>query len=77
MPKPVSAKREHLHEPVKPDKTQRVQSEVENLSMSPGARLQFAERGRTYEELYQEAQEKGIKGRSSMSKAELEKRLSH
>jgi len=33
-------------------------------------------RGRTYEQLYREAQEKGLKGRSSMSKAELEKKLS-
>jgi plasmid stabilization system protein ParE len=29
--------------------------------------------GRTYDQLYEEARDKGIKGRSKMSKAELEK----
>lgn len=29
--------------------------------------------GRTYDQLYEEAKDKGIKGRSKMSKAELEK----
>jgi plasmid stabilization system protein ParE len=38
---------------------------------------QMGERGRTYQQLYNEAKEKGLKGRSSMSKAELEKKLSH
>lgn len=42
-----------------------------------GLHSHSGERGRTYEQLYHEAQEKGLKGRSSMSKAELEKRLSH
>lgn len=32
-------------------------------------------RGRTYKQLYAEAQKKGIKGRSRMNKAELEERL--
>lgn len=32
--------------------------------------------GRTYKQLYAEARERGIPGRSSMSKAELERRLS-
>jgi hypothetical protein len=31
--------------------------------------------GRTYKQLYAEAQKKGIKGRSKMNKAELEERL--
>lgn len=42
-----------------------------------GLHSHSGERGRTYEQLYREAQEKGLKGRSTMSKAELEKRLSH
>lgn len=42
-----------------------------------GLHSHSGERGRTYEQLYHEAQEKGLKGRSTMSKAELEKRLSH
>ena len=42
-----------------------------------GLHSHSGERGRTYEQLYHEAQEKGLKGRSSMSKAELEKKLSH
>jgi hypothetical protein len=52
---------------------------VDDLSSARrgGLHAQSGERGRTYEQLYHEAQEKGIKGRSSMSKAELEKRLSH
>ena len=41
-----------------------------------GLHSHSGERGRTYEQLYHEAQEKGLKGRSSMSKAELEKKLS-
>ncbi|HJV63855.1 MAG TPA: plasmid stabilization protein [Albitalea sp.] len=49
--------------------------------MSSGRRgalhAELGERGRTYRQLYHEAQEKGLKGRSSMSKAELEKKLSH
>lgn len=36
-----------------------------------------SQRGRTYQQLYHEAREKGLKGRSRMSKAELEKKLSH
>lgn len=54
-------------------------SSVEDMPASKrgGLHSHSGERGRTYEELYHEAQEKGLKGRSSMSKAELEKRLSH
>lgn len=47
--------------------------------MSPerrgGLRSHSGEGGRTYQQLYHEAQEKGIKGRSGMNKAELEKNL--
>lgn len=32
--------------------------------------------GRTYRQLYNEARQRGVKGRSSMSKAELERELS-
>lgn len=42
-----------------------------------GLHAHSGERGRTYAQLYHEAQEKNLKGRSSMTKAELEKRLSH
>ena len=42
-----------------------------------GLHSHSGERGRTYAQLYHEAQEKNLKGRSSMTKAELEKRLSH
>lgn len=54
-------------------------SSVEDMPASKrgGLHSHSGERGRTYEQLYHEAQEKGLKGRSSMSKAELEKRLSH
>ncbi|CAG1018603.1 hypothetical protein BURC_03397 [Burkholderiaceae bacterium] len=54
-------------------------SSIEDMPASRrgGLHSHSGERGRTYEQLYHEAQEKGLKGRSSMSKAELEKRLSH
>ena len=53
-------------------------SSIEDMPASKrgGLHSHGGERGRTYEQLYHEAQEKGVKGRSSMSKAELEKRLS-
>ena len=35
------------------------------------------EKGRTYAQLYEEARAHGLKGRSSMTKAELEKKLNH
>lgn len=40
-----------------------------------GLRSHTGEKGRTYEQLYHEAQEKGLPGRSSMNKAELAKKL--
>lgn len=54
-------------------------SSVEDMSASRrgGLRSHSGEGGRTYAQLYHEAQEKNLKGRSSMSKAELEKRLNH
>ena len=42
-----------------------------------GLHSHTGEKGRTYAQLYHEAQERGLKGRSSMSKAELEKKLNH
>ncbi|MEV4122805.1 plasmid stabilization protein [Micromonospora sp. NPDC049645] len=42
-----------------------------------GKRSHTGAQGRTKEQLYNEAKKRGIKGRSSMSKAELEKALSH
>jgi hypothetical protein len=40
-----------------------------------GLRSHKGEGGRTYEQLYNEAKSHGIKGRSSMTKAQLEKAL--
>jgi hypothetical protein len=38
-----------------------------------GLRSHKGPRGRTYDQLYNEAKEKGVKGRSKMNKAQLEK----
>lgn len=38
-----------------------------------GKRSHTGEKGRTYDQLYNEARSRGIKGRSAMTKAELEK----
>jgi plasmid stabilization system protein ParE len=48
---------------------------VEDISSGRrgGLRSHDGPRGRTYDQLYNEAREKGVKGRSSMSKAELER----
>jgi plasmid stabilization system protein ParE len=48
---------------------------VEDISSGRrgGLRSHGGPRGRTYDQLYNEAREKGVKGRSSMSKAELER----
>lgn len=50
---------------------------IEDMSPSRrgGLHSHKGEGGRTYEQLYHEAQEKGLKGRSTMSKAELEQKL--
>ncbi|HEX6707261.1 MAG TPA: plasmid stabilization protein [Albitalea sp.] len=42
-----------------------------------GLHSHSGERGRTYAQLYEEAKAHNIKGRSSMTKAELEKKLNH
>src|SRR5438067_5989366 len=42
-----------------------------------GLHSHSGERGRTYAQLYEEARAHGLKGRSSMTKAELEKKLNH
>jgi hypothetical protein len=54
-------------------------SSVDDMSASRrgGLHSHTGERGRTYAQLYHEAQEKNLKGRSSMTKAELQKKLSH
>jgi len=48
---------------------------IEDLSSSRrgGLRSHGGPRGRTYDQLRNEAREKGIKGRSTMTKAELER----
>ena len=52
-------------------------SSVEDLSPSRrgGLRSHHGEGGRTYDQLYNEAREHNVKGRSSMTKAELEAAL--
>jgi len=40
-----------------------------------GLRSHTGPRGRTYDQLYNEAKERGVKGRSKMSKAQLERVL--
>ena len=40
-----------------------------------GLRSHTGPRGRTYDQLYNEAKERGLKGRSKMSKAQLERAL--
>ena len=42
-----------------------------------GLHSHTGEKGRTYAQLYEEARAHGLKGRSSMTKAELEKKLNH
>jgi len=42
-----------------------------------GLHSHTGEKGRTYAQLYEEARKHGLKGRSSMTKAELEKKLNH
>ena len=52
-------------------------SSVEDMSPSRrgGLHSHKGEGGRTYDQLYNEARERGIKGRSRMTKAELERAL--
>jgi hypothetical protein len=52
-------------------------SSIEDMSPSRrgGLRSHKGEGGRTYEQLYNEAKAHGIKGRSSMTKAQLESAL--
>ena len=50
---------------------------IEDISASRrgGLRSHSGAAGRTYEQLYEEARKHGLKGRSKMSKADLEKAL--
>jgi hypothetical protein len=50
-------------------------SSIEDVSSGHrgGKRSHSGAQGRTYDQLYNEAKEKGVKGRSSMTKAQLEK----
>jgi hypothetical protein len=50
-------------------------SSIEDVSSGHrgGKRSHTGEKGRTYDQLYNEARSRGIKGRSGMTKAELEK----
>jgi plasmid stabilization system protein ParE len=52
-------------------------SSVEDLSPSRrgGLRSHHGEGGRTYDQLYNEARQRGVKGRSSMTKGQLEEAL--
>jgi plasmid stabilization system protein ParE len=50
-------------------------SSIEDVSSGHrgGKRSHSGAQGRTYDQLYNEAREKGVKGRSGMTKAQLEK----
>ena len=52
-------------------------SSIEDMSSSRrgGLRSHKGPGGRTYEQLYNEAKDRGVKGRSKMTKAELERAL--
>jgi len=52
---------------------------VEDMSAGRrgGLRSHSGEGGRTYAQLYEEAKAHNLKGRSSMTKAELQKKLNH
>ena len=54
---------------------QRSRSSVEDISSGRrgGLRSHEGRGGRTYEQLYNEARQKGVKGRSKMTKAQLER----
>jgi hypothetical protein len=45
--------------------------------MLGGASHAASDDGPTYDELYEEARKRGLKGRSKMSKTELERALGH
>ncbi|NJP66777.1 plasmid stabilization protein [Streptomyces spiramenti] len=53
----------------------RTSTEDMSASRRGGKRSHSGPGGRTYDQLYAEAQRKGVKGRSSMRKAELERAL--
>jgi hypothetical protein len=54
------------------------QSSVHDISSGRrgGLRSHSGQKGRTYDQLYNEARERGIRGRSRMNKQELERALS-
>ena len=53
--------------------TSRTSTEDISSGRRGGLRSHKGEGGRTYDQLYQEARRKGVKGRSKMNKAQLEK----
>ncbi len=53
------------------------QRRTQRRSTSPARGTSRTGSGRTYEQLYEEAKKRGIKGRSKMNKAQLEKELGH
>ncbi|MGY4828926.1 plasmid stabilization protein [Sphaerotilaceae bacterium SBD11-9] len=54
-------------------------SSIDDMSSGErgGKRSHSGAQGRTYEQLYNEARSRGVKGRSGMNKAELLKAVSH
>ena len=56
---------------------QRSRTSTEDISSGRrgGLRSHGGPRGRTYDQLYNEARDRGLKGRSKMSKAQLERAL--
>lgn len=77
MPKGSSSKRERQDEHVKnsTQDTSKDTSQDTSSSKRGGQRSRSASEGLTYDQLYAEAQRRGIHGRSSMNKSELKRSL--
>jgi hypothetical protein len=73
-----SPERERQYEQMKEEMLERVETEgagEETSSVRNGGFSSHRGGGRTYRQLYQEAKDRGIAGRSAMSKAQLEQAL--
>jgi hypothetical protein len=68
MPRSWTAERQRPYQHLRQTSTLGIHRQANGSSPS-------AENGRTYDELYEEAKRRNIKGRSKMSKTELERAL--